>query len=203
MVPKVILFDIGNVIIPITNDKTVSYWATISRQDSSDIKRKMDFSDPVYVDFERGDIPAARFRNYLSRKLGYSFQQKEFDRGWNAMLDGLMPGIEDMLAALSSNYRLAALSNTNEIHEYFMIREYPSVFSHFEKLFLSNRLKIRKPDRAVYQSVLDYYKIQPGELIFLDDKPENIQSAKELGIKTILVKSGTDIQKGLTECGVL
>jgi HAD superfamily hydrolase (TIGR01509 family) len=48
-------------------------------------------------------------------------------------------------------------------------------------------MQTRKPEKEAYQIVLNHFKVQPSETLFLDDNAENIAGAKKLGIRTILV----------------
>ncbi|MBR6222045.1 MAG: HAD-IA family hydrolase [Lachnospiraceae bacterium] len=54
---------------------------------------------------------------------------------------------------------------------------------------VSYEYKLTKPDRRIYQTLLDKYSLDPSECIFLDDKPENVEAARNLGIKSILVRN--------------
>ena len=50
-----------------------------------------------------------------------------------------------------------------------------------------------KPDAEIYREVLRTNKLQPNEVIFFDDNLHNIESAKALGMQTILVEPPTSI----------
>ena len=41
----------------------------------------------------------------------------------------------------------------------------------------------------IYQYLLDKYGLNPKECVFFDDRPENTQTAQELGMKTYTVTS--------------
>jgi len=46
-----------------------------------------------------------------------------------------------------------------------------------------------KPEPEIYKRLLDKYELEPHESVFLDDKPENIAAAHELGFETVLFTS--------------
>ncbi len=50
-----------------------------------------------------------------------------------------------------------------------------------------------KPDAEIYHEVLRANKLQPNEVIFFDDNLQNIESAKAIGMQTILVEAPTSI----------
>ena len=47
---------------------------------------------------------------------------------------------------------------------------------------------IPKPDILTYQKVIKEYSLNPDQTIMIDDLPNNLKTAKELGIKTVLIK---------------
>ncbi len=200
---KLILFDLGNVIFPYSNDPTAEYWSKVSGCRKENILKEIDFNDYEYCSFERGEIPSTRFRKYVSTKMNCTFSDADFDRGWNAMFTGVTPRVKEMLEKLRNEYLLAALSNTNEIHERHILTQFPQIIGLFDRLFFSNRIHIRKPEKEAFDLVLNYYKILPGEVLFLDDKQENTDKAKNLGMKIVLVRSEEDIFIGLKDAGIM
>jgi HAD superfamily hydrolase (TIGR01509 family) len=56
----------------------------------------------------------------------------------------------------------------------------------FDFGYTSWQLKLRKPDPQIYQAVLTLQNLKPEEVVFIDDTPKNVDSAKSLGIESIL-----------------
>ncbi|MAG10965.1 hypothetical protein CMI44_01495 [Candidatus Pacearchaeota archaeon] len=56
-------------------------------------------------------------------------------------------------------------------------------------------VKMRKPNPKIYKLTLKKLKLKPSECIFIDNQKWNIESAKKLGIKTILFKSNNQLFK--------
>jgi len=85
------------------------------------------------------------------------------------------------------------LSNTNEIHFNFYNNIIRSKFKInylsdlFEKAYYSHRIGLRKPDKEIYNLVLNQNNLKPKETLFIDDSEPNIKSAKTLGINSILL----------------
>lgn len=46
-----------------------------------------------------------------------------------------------------------------------------------------------KPDEDIYRTLFDRYNLMPEECVFLDDSLKNLETARRLGMRTILVKS--------------
>lgn len=60
-----------------------------------------------------------------------------------------------------------------------------------DKIFVSYELGLLKPNKAIYQSVLEKLNAKPEEVIFIDDKRENVEAAKSLGINGIVFDRNT------------
>ena len=56
----------------------------------------------------------------------------------------------------------------------------------FERVFISAELGMRKPFQEIYEEVAEELSITPGEMIFIDNKQENVDGAASLGILTHL-----------------
>lgn len=89
----------------------------------------------------------------------------------------------DLIDKLQNKIKIYALSNTNKIHK--EVNKQRRLFTHFEHVFLSCDMGIRKPDKRIYLLILDQLHVKPDEILFIDDNDENIQIAKSLSIKAI------------------
>jgi 2-haloacid dehalogenase len=70
----------------------------------------------------------------------------------------------------------------------------------FDYHFYSNSLKMSKPNNEIYQHVCDH--ISSKNILFIDDKQENLNAAESYGIDTILFNSD-DYASGLIEQKIL
>lgn len=64
---------------------------------------------------------------------------------------------------------------------------------YLDDLIISAEIHKIKPNVDFYKYLLDKYKINSKELLFIDDNKENVDSAKNIGILTIKVEKDTDI----------
>ena len=77
-------------------------------------------------------------------------------------------------------YKLYVLSNmSKEYIEY--LREFP-VFEYFDEQVVSCEIGLGKPDRRIYEYLLENCNLDPSETIFIDDRKDNVDVAEELGI---------------------
>ena len=185
---KALIFDLGKVIFDLSFDRVFQSWATTSGSRFEDIKSNFQF-DTVSDDFEKRQISPEHFREIVLKRLNIKLSDKEFDMGWCNLYLDKYAGVDNLLANLKAKYRLVALTNTNAIHNNTWRMKYADTLTHFEKVFSSHELATRKPENKIYEIVLEYLKLKPEQTIFLDDNIDNINGAKNLGIKTILVES--------------
>ncbi|MGE5582406.1 MAG: HAD family hydrolase [Bacillota bacterium] len=199
---KAIIFDLGNVLISISYPRILEYWSQISGKQFTDIPKYKKIIDEEELLLEVGRITPAEFRKRVAFKTGMQIADSEFDKGWNRIFVGLNPGIEEVLTRLRPLYRLVCLTNTNFIHTLEWQKEYSQITGYFEKIFCSHEIGCRKPEPEAFQTVLDYLKLSPAEVIFIDDNEANIAGAAKMGITAVLMKSVSQLFNDLKELGI-
>lgn len=79
-----------------------------------------------------------------------------------------------------AGYRLYVLSNMSREFIAFL-RRYP-VYGLFDGEVVSCEEHTVKPERRIYELLLERYGLDPAETLFVDDRPANIAAAEEAGI---------------------
>jgi putative hydrolase of the HAD superfamily len=98
----------------------------------------------------------------------------------------------------SRRYLLATLNNeSKELNEY-RIRKF-GLARNFTSFFSSCYLRARKPDPLIYELVLGITQRGPDECVFIDDRPENLEPAKAMGMHTIRFQSAGELRASLSE----
>jgi putative hydrolase of the HAD superfamily len=94
------------------------------------------------------------------------------------------PSLEAASQAASHGTRLAILSNAPaELADAFDRLPWLAPFA--PRLF-SGRLGIVKPDPAIFLAALDALQARPGDVSFIDDRPENVVAARHAGLRATL-----------------
>lgn len=101
----------------------------------------------------------------------------------------------DLIQKIQGGVAVYGFSNTNEIHA--KVNEERGLFTIFKKVFLSYKLGVRKPDKRAFEAVLREINFQPEEVIFIDDREENVKSARELGIHALQYRSYEQLVENL------
>ena len=97
------------------------------------------------------------------------------------------PGAEELIQSISTEYRVALLSNTNAVH-WDQVTGVTDMFSTFDHLFLSFETGHYKPDAESYEQVVTHFDCEPADIRFFDDSPRNVSAARELGFNAHQVR---------------
>ncbi|KAK7437470.1 hypothetical protein VKT23_018541 [Stygiomarasmius scandens] len=96
---------------------------------------------------------------------------------------------------LQESFRLYAMSNISLPDFEFLATKFD--FSIFDHVYTSYTMHERKPDLAFYRHVLMEIGGDPEKTIFVDDKPENVLSAKSFGVHGIVFKDPRSLRREL------
>ncbi|KAA8476261.1 putative hydrolase of the HAD superfamily [Arcticibacter tournemirensis] len=206
---KNIIFDYGNVIFLIDFLKTQHTFTDLGIKN---VERFFAHSghDPLFDEFEKGNITSAEFRDGIRRITQKpELTDEQIDNAWTSLLIGVPPVHHELLLKAKAQYRTFLLSNINEIHlDYisdYLKREYQvesnDVF--FEKVYYSHLVRMRKPNREIFELVLNENNLNPAETLFIDDSPQHLKTGQELGLHTHLRTKDDSLEKFLYRSGLL
>ncbi len=120
---------------------------------------------------------------------------------WTTMLGGPIEENVALLEPLRSRYRLFGLTNWSA--ETFPIaRDMYSLFDLFEGIVISGEERLKKPDERIYRVLLERYQLNAGECIFIDDRLDNVQTARDLGFQTIHLAEGRNLADEFRSVGI-
>lgn len=117
---------------------------------------------------------------------------------WEDMLKSELPESVDLLRELKEQgYCIYGLTNWSAETIKIAYRKY-DFLKLFDGIVVSGEEKLIKPDKRIYQVLLDRYMLNAGECIFIDDNTANINAARELGFKAIHFDNITNVRKQLS-----
>jgi putative hydrolase of the HAD superfamily len=154
--------------------------------------------------YDRAELDCVTYWQKVAAGAGRTFsaaQIAELTRldieSWEHLQPGTVALIEDLAAA---GQRLALLSNAPvEVAE--AVTALP-VAAHFAHCAFSGYLRMAKPEPGCYQAVLALLGAGPAEVIFIDDRPENVAGAEALGIRGIHFTGASEARAALGRYGV-
>ena len=198
--PKALLFDLGGVVIEVDIRQSFDHWGKAAGIDPVQLARQ-NLRDETHERYERGEIATAEYMEHLERLLQLDIGHDRMVEGWNALLVGAIEGIADVLKRLSGTVPLYAFSNTNAAHVENFTRRFEDVLSHFDEVYVSPAIGHRKPELPSFLHVAEAIGLAPGEILFFDDSAENLEGAREAGLRTVHVRSHDDVLEGLARHG--
>jgi len=196
-----VVFDIGNVLL--RWDPRNLYRKVFA----DEAARERFLSGPLAMSFILETDVAPSFAAVIEARASAFPEDAEalrlFDARWMETLGG---PIEENVALLrrlkAAGARAHALSNF--AHEKFALaaEAYPFLQA-FDVAVISGREGVAKPDRRIFEILIERARRRPGELLFVDDSPKNVEAARAFGIETILYAPDVDLARAFVERGLL
>jgi putative hydrolase of the HAD superfamily len=132
---------------------------------------------------DQGTASIAEYWQAVGRDVGVEWDAVDVHELWAIDHRGwlsLDPGTLRVLHALADGgTRLALLSNAGADFSGWL--RSGSFAPLFERVFVSGELGLVKPHAAIYRHVIDELDITPSELLFVDNKSENVEGARSVG----------------------
>lgn len=196
---EAIVFDLGGVILNIDYNLTRKAFENLGIKNFDEMYSQANAND-LFERLETGKISEPDFYKEINKRTGLSIPGDAIRQAWNAMLLTFREKSLDFIDALKPKYKLYLLSNTNHIHlaEFTKIyysnkRDRPfNLF--FDKAYYSCEIGLRKPGTAIYEFLLKENKLVASKTLFIDDSSQNVASAKEVGMQSILLEPGKFIE---------
>lgn len=190
---KNIIFDLGGVVVEWNGERVIDSF----KGDPSLIMyiKSNGFFKDYWAAFDKGTLGREELVNKVALLTG--IPAEECDAFVEHVKHSLkpIPETETLIKELSAQgYKLYCLSNMSiDFYDYLKTRE---VFKYFDGQVISAIEHMVKPDREIYDLILQRYHLKPEESLFIDDLEANIKAAQALGINTVHF---SDKQKGNKE----
>ena len=195
---QALLFDLGGVIVGIDFDRAFAIWGSYSGIARDAIKSRFTF-DSQYEAHERGEVGAGEYFDSLRSSLGINLSDQQFMEGWNAILPDETPGMAALLKRLRARIPLYLFSNSNRAHHAYWARTFAGTLENFREVFVSSDLGRRKPEPEAFATVMSRIGAPPEKIRFFDDTEVNVQSARNLGMQAIHVKTIADVENAVAD----
>ncbi|QEO10422.1 HAD family hydrolase [Protaetiibacter larvae] len=177
---RVVVFDYGEVISMSQSEHDRLALLGTASQEAADFW-------PVYWRhrdaLDRGELRVVAYWNAVAADLGASWDLPTIQRLWAIDFRSWIsvePGTVELIAELhAGGTRTALLSNAGfDFGDPFRNSPIATVF---EKVFVSAELGLLKPEPAIYRHVIAELGIDASQLVFIDNKPANVEGATALG----------------------
>ena len=196
---KNIIFDLGGVLVNLDFKAAIN---GLQKAGFANVKEQLQSFDceGIFQKFELGEMTAEEFRTAIRENSTVTLTNEEIDALWNAMLLEIPREKLELILDLRGKYMVYLLSNTNSIHWDYVCKNAFNyrgfrVNDYFEETFLSYEMHLAKPDKAIYEKVLQDANLLAEETLFIDDSEANCKAAEEVGIHAHHYHIGDDLSK--------
>ena len=199
---KDIVFDFGGVLTTIDTERALQRFRDLGVEEPEQYINSYCQKGPFF-ELENGDIDAEEFCRRLGQICNREITFEQAKEAWLGFLVEIHTTLLEHLQTLRGSYRLSVLSNTNPfIQSWALTKDFTpvgkSLADYFDMLFFSYRMHCSKPSREIYCKMLANGGMRAEETLFVDDSTKNIEAAREVGIRTLLVENGEDWREKLS-----
>jgi putative hydrolase of the HAD superfamily len=175
-----ILFDLGGVLLEVKQSRIFNHLQSLTRIPSSEIGERLASAAFFREQFMVREFSPQEIAEHVNAILRQQLTTADVVDAINAELGAGISTTATLLPALQRRVKVGCLSNTNSIHWDKLLQSYPFM-QQFDRRFASQILGYAKPGREVYEKVAGYIEAQPRQILFFDDRPENVDTAQRLG----------------------
>jgi epoxide hydrolase-like predicted phosphatase len=191
---EVLLFDLGGVLVEFSGVRDLAPLLRREATESEIIERWS--SCPHTKAFGVGSLSRQDFAERFVRDWGVDLPPDRFLQAFRSWSKGLLPGAAELLASLRPRFRLAALSNSNELHWERNANDL-GVNDLFDVAISSHQVGFCKPDPRIYEIALDRLDVSPDAVMFFDDVDANVVAASRLGMRAFQVNGVEGVRERL------
>lgn len=196
---RAIIFDLGGVLFTNGTKKFSEHLAQKYQIDVEKAKAILDKSD-IGNAYRTGKITREEFWHAVKKELQLTEHIDVLEQGWIDVYV-LIEETRDIILELAKKYKVYFLSDNVKERVEAIDKKY-----NFTKWFhggvSSHEVGIRKPHPDIYKIALEQTGFSPEEVLFVDDKENNLTPGKDLGMSTLLFESPEKLQKDLQNLSI-
>ncbi len=194
---KNVIFDLGNVLLDFKPERYLN--RIIDDRNEKKKLLKNIFQTEEWLELDRGTITKEQaIQKMINRCPSQEKKIKNIMDNWAAEMLTKKEKTVEILNKIASqnNHNLYILSNFHKKAYQFVYRKYP-FFDLFDGIVISSDIKSIKPEKEIYEFLLNTYNLKPEASVFIDDTEKNINGAQKLALNTIHYQSFEEFKKEL------
>jgi len=121
---------------------------------------------------------------------------------WDEMLGDTYDENTKLIKPLKEKYKVYGLTNWSAETLPLAMKRY-DFFQDMDGIVVSGEEKMVKPDRRLYEILLERYSLRGGESLFIDDNAANIETARELGFQVLHFTGEMNLEEWLRDNFIL
>jgi epoxide hydrolase-like predicted phosphatase len=194
VIMKAVIFDLGSVLIDYDHQATLAATQELLGMSLAEFQELLgEYARP----FGLGHLDGPAFFRVITNRFPLDVTYDGLVTTFCRFQARNERGLAFARSCVRPDVRVGIISNTNPIHAWWLHENVPE-FTQFHSVILSDEVGLLKPDPAIYQLSLAQLKIEPAEAIFVDDLPENVTAARELGMQGHLHQDWVETETAVT-----
>jgi HAD superfamily hydrolase (TIGR01509 family) len=198
---KTIVFDLGKVLVDFDYSIAGRKLAARASMAAAELGQFL-IHVPLIIRYETGLITSEEFYQEVRAASGYLGDMEEFAALFADIFTPIEPMIQLQTQLRRHGYPTFIFSNTNELAVRFIRKNLP-FFNNFDGYILSYEHRSMKPDARLYEVVEEQSGSRGAEILYLDDRPENVDAGAQRGWQVILQQSADKTRAKINELGLL
>ncbi|MGD2169591.1 MAG: HAD family phosphatase [Chlamydiota bacterium] len=198
---QTVVFDFGGVMVDFSLQDFMKSMAEELHMPMEEFKAAIKTEIPTLA---TGKLKEKDFWIAFSEKYNTSLP-KDWDDKYREVIKRLVKPKKEMYDLVvrlkEKGYQVAMLSDVTEWQA--SVFQELSLYEGFDPLVLSYEINTRKPKEDSYLLLLQKLNKQPSQCIFIDDRIENVEEAKKLGIQALTFESYDNLIQALQELHIL
>ncbi len=176
---RAVVFDLGKVLVDFDYGIAINKIAGRGKLSAEELARLM-MTAPLLLDYEGGKLSTEQFFAEVCRHTGYCGNLDEFAAHFGDIFSPIEPMIGLHKALVRRGLPTFIFSNTNDLAIRHIRKAFP-FFSQFTGYIFSYEHGCMKPEAALYQVLEQQSGFRGQEILYLDDRPENVQAGLARG----------------------
>lgn len=182
--PSVVVFDLGKVLLDFDYGIMARQLEPLSRLKGAELKRVIDQS-PLLHEYETGQISTPELYAKFVEMSGFSGSLEDFSAAFADIFSPIPEMLELHQSLRGRQVPVFIFSNTNELAVRHIRRQF-AFFAHFDGFVFSHEVGAMKPAAKIYEAVEAVTGRRAGEILYIDDRPENIEAGTARGWQAVL-----------------
>ena len=180
----VVVFDLGKVLVDFDYSIAARKVAASSTKSLEDLASFLSAS-PLLIQYERGEVNRQEFFEQIRDAIGFHGDLAEFGGYFADIFTEIPPMIALHAELRRRGFKTYIFSNTNDLAIEHVERNFP-FFKNFDGYIYSYEVGTMKPDAKIYAAMEELCGRKGQDIIYLDDRSENIQAGLARGWKAFV-----------------
>jgi len=198
---RAVILDYGEVLCHLPTAENIEFLARTFRIDPQSFL-------PIYLKtrapYDRGDVLPGAYWEKFAAQAGVTIDDRTVEQlrqvdvdMWSRPNEPMIRWLQELHAA---GFKTAILSNMpTDMADH--VRKKFAWIAHFDHQIFSAEVRSVKPEPAIYRHAIATLGVKPSEALFIDDREENLEQARAIGVRTIRFQSVEQLSNDLRALG--